>query len=436
MSEGGYTDISEVARAGLCTGCGTCVAMCPVDAVVMGIDRKKGIYLPRLDHKKCTGCGICIEVCPGHAVDFDGLNREIFGKVPEDALLGNYTGCYTGHAVDENIRYHSASGGIVSALLVFALEQGLINGALVTRMNRERPLEPQPFIARTREEILEAARSKYCPVPANVALKEILRAPEGERFAVVGLPCHVHGLRKAELVNKKLKERITLSLGLFCGRTSTFTGLSFILKKLKIKEHDVASLNFRGEGWPGGYSIVLQNGSRRFTPHGNAWLMWGIFFNPQRCKQCADGCADIADISCGDAWLPEFSHNESGESIIMRRSEVGKALLEKALEMGALEIKPCIRDDVVKSQTGMLYGKNRLSGTTKRRLVDNIAILYLKTLNIYRLPLFAQALERMPIQILKIHTWPLALTTRYFSLQVKRRNKPPTSVSDENSITL
>ncbi len=176
--------ISSVAKDGLCTGYGTCVALCPNDAIEMVIDEKKGVYVPKLDGRKCNNCGICMKVCPGHEVDFKGLNLEIFGKEPEDILIGNYLNCYVGHATDYDIRYNSASGGLVTALLIFALEEGLIDGALVTRMKKDKPLEPEPFIARTREEIIEARGSKYCPVPANVALREILEAEEGERFVV------------------------------------------------------------------------------------------------------------------------------------------------------------------------------------------------------------------------------------------------------------
>lgn len=59
---------------------------------------------------------------------------------------------------------------MVSALLIFALEQGIIDGALVTKMSENNPLEPQPFIARTREEIISAAKSKYCPVRIRLPL--------------------------------------------------------------------------------------------------------------------------------------------------------------------------------------------------------------------------------------------------------------------------
>jgi len=224
--------IAQVVKDGLCTGCGTCVSLCPEEAIKLIIDEKKGIYISELDEDGCNNCGICYKVCPGHEVDFKGLNLEIFGKEPEDILIGNYLNCYTGHSTDYNIRYNSSSGGLVTALLIFALEEGIIDGALVTRMKRDNPIEPEPFIARTVEEIIEASKSKYCPVPANIALKEILDSKEGEKFAVVGLPCHIHGVRKAEQINKKLKEKIVLHLGIFCNHVPNFWGTKLLLQRL------------------------------------------------------------------------------------------------------------------------------------------------------------------------------------------------------------
>src|SRR5690606_8382981 len=112
------------------------------------------------------------------------LNMRVFGREPDDPLLGNYEACYVGHSMDDKIRYDSSSGGMITQILLYLLEEGLIDGALVTRMNPERPLEPEPFIARTPEDIIEARGSKYCPVPANVALREIIEEPG--RYAVVG----------------------------------------------------------------------------------------------------------------------------------------------------------------------------------------------------------------------------------------------------------
>jgi len=324
--------IESVVKDGLCTGCGTCAGLCPLSAIDMVINESKGIYVPRLDEVTCNRCGFCFEVCPGHAVDFRQLNQDIFGKQPEDIRLGNFLNCYVGHATDYDIRYNSASGGLVTALLIFALEQGIIDGALVTRMREDKPLEPQPFIARTREEIISAAKSKYCPVPANIALKEILKAKDGERFAVVGLPCHIHGIRKAEAINKKLKERIVLHIGLVCSNSNNLHLTEFILWRYGIKKESVAHLDYRGEGWPGYMTIYFTNGTRKLIPY-HEYIKFHAFglFTPRRCTICYDTTSELADISCGDAWgFPELAQDKVGRSLATARNEMAEALLQKA----------------------------------------------------------------------------------------------------------
>lgn len=348
--------IDSVVKDGLCTGCGTCVGICPQDAIEMVKNDSKGIYIPRLDGEKCNQCGICFEVCPGHSVDFKQLNSEIFGKQPEDLLLGNYLDCYVGHGTDYDIRYNSASGGLVTALLIFALEKGIIDGALVTRMRDDRPLEPQPFIATTREEIISAAKSKYCPVPANIVLRSILEQ-EG-RFAVVGLPCHIHGIRKAEAINKKLKDRIALHLGIFCGSCLTFLWTEFLLQWKGIKKEQVTKLDYRGEGWPGSMSVRLRNGTTRFIPYGEGGAV-GKFFFPHRFNLCCDLTAELADISFGDACLPEFAQDKVGKSIIICRNRQGEKILQDAAPQ-KLELDRVGSEKVIQSQRGGLYFKKRI----------------------------------------------------------------------------
>jgi len=331
--------IDSVTKDGLCTGCGTCVGICPQLAVEMVTNNSKGIYVPQLDREKCNECGICFEVCPGHTVDFRQLNTEIFSKPPENMVLGNYVNCYIGYATDYDIRYNSASGGLVTALLIFALEQGLIDGALVTRMSENNPLEPQPFIATTEEEIISAAKSKYCPVPANIALRSILE--QDGRFAVVGLPCHIHGIRKAAASNKKLRERIVLHLGIFCSHTNSFGMTDFVLHKYGVNKEDIARLDYRGEGWPGSMTIHLKNGTKKLIPHDDSIAphVFG-FFTPARCTLCCDLVSELADISCGDAWLPEIvARDKVGTSIVISQTETGEAICQQAIAKRYIELE-------------------------------------------------------------------------------------------------
>jgi coenzyme F420 hydrogenase subunit beta len=342
-------NVRVVVTDGLCTGCGVCAGICPYEAVSMHISN--GLFLPKIDEDKCTKCQLCVQTCPGHSVDFEELNSEIFGQQPEDGLLGNFLECYVGHSNDDEVRFDSTSGGIVTQLLVFALEKGLIDGALVVRMRGDNPLEPEPFIARTTKEIISASRSKYCPVPINDAVKHILK--EDGRFAVVGLPCHIHGVRKAEKKIKELREKIVLHLGIMCSHTVNFFGTEHLIKKLDIARDRVAKIDFRGHGWPGSMVIALKDSSTTIIPYVGRWkAYWPIFssffFTPRRCLMCPDETNELADISLGDAWIPELKGETKGEAVVVVRTKKGEEILDSALSAGVITLKP-IRCQIVKN---------------------------------------------------------------------------------------
>lgn len=353
----GHT-IESVVKDGLCTGCGTCAGLCPTEAIEMVADKRKGNYLPKLDKERCIDCGICYQVCPGRQIDFKRLNLKIFGKEPEDILIGNYLNCYIGHSTDYDIRYNSASGGLITQLLIFASEEGIIDGALVTRMKRDSPLEPEPFIARTKEEITEASKSKYCPVSANISLKKILKSERGGRFAIVGLPCHIHGIRKTEEINKGLKEKIALHLGIFCSHTPNFWGTELLLRNLHVRNDEVVKLDYRGEGWPG-YMRVSQKGRETLLLLPDYWNFLGSdFFIPARCLMCGDQTSELADISFGDAWLPGLS-DEIGSSIIVSRTRFGEQFLRKAMAKNLIQLDQVTANEVKCSQVTALYFKKK-----------------------------------------------------------------------------
>lgn len=350
--------IAQVVNDGLCTGCGTCVGVCPTRAIKMYVSN--GVYLPKIEEKKCSCCGICVASCPGYSVDFSGLNSAVFGKQSDNMLVGNFLRCYVGHSNDENIRYNSSSGGLATQILMFALEKRIIDGALVVRMRKNDPLEPEPFIARTKEDVISASKSKYCPVAANEALQQILA--EDGRFAVVGLPCHIHGIRKAEETIKKLKERIVLHIGLMCSHTVSFDGTEFLLKKLGIKKEHVAKLDYRGEGWPGSMLVQVKNGSNLTIPYVGGWNAYlpvfsCLFFTPMRCIMCSDETNELADISLGDPWLPELKHEKSGQSIIITRTRIAEDIINLMSSAKAISIKRVDWEKVKQSQAPPLKFK-------------------------------------------------------------------------------
>jgi coenzyme F420 hydrogenase subunit beta len=364
--------IEPVVKRKLCTGCGTCAGVCPHGAIEMAVHPGKGCYLPRLDKERCTRCGLCHQACPGHSVDFESLNDELFGDVPDDILLGRHLGCHIGHALDRNTRYRCSSGGLVSALLVFALEEGLIDGALVTRMRKDNPLRPEPFLARNKDEILSAAGSKYCPVAAGSTLNEILRT-EG-RYAVVGLPCHIQGLRKAEQHLPRLRERIRYRISIPCSLNYSFRGTERVLKSLGVAPDQVAALQYRGRGWPGSMLIRLKNGIEQTIPLAE-YSRELRPYSLRRCTLCSDMLGELSDLTCGDAWIPEVMQADKvGSSFVVTRTAGAEELLEIATSKEAVELSELGVRELLVSQGNALFKKRKLAARIEvfRRLRQSV----------------------------------------------------------------
>ncbi len=353
---------SEVISKGLCCGCGTCAGVCPNGAIEMTLS--KGLFEPHVKLDLCTDCQLCVKACPGGNLDSNELQLHVFGKKPDNHTIGNYQACYTGYALNDEIRFNSASGGIITQLLIFALENKIIDGAIVTHMNPNNPLEPQAFIAKTKQELIDASKSKYCPVAANTCLNQALK--EDGKYALVGLPCHITGARKAEKALEPLENKIVLKFGLLCSHTVDFAGISFLLKKLKITEKQVSKITYRGQGWPGYLAIETKDNNKITVPLVGSWhaywpLFSSFFFTPMRCTMCPDQTAELADLSFGDAWLPEMRGDRKGASIVISRTSKGQQLLGAAEEAKAIALAPLDISRVEESQrTNLRFKKDDL----------------------------------------------------------------------------
>lgn len=367
--------MTRIDRVGdLCIGCGTCVGVCPAQAVEMRIN-KRGFYVPSINERKCNHCGFCGKACPqiNKVESFSKTNKFVFGKIPGDNLLGNYIDCYVGYTTDKNLRFEASSGGMITQLLVSALEEGIIDGALVTRMKKDNPLIPEPFIARTKEEIIEARGSKYSPVPANIVLREMIKSKDGERFAVVGLPCHIIGIRKAERLIPDLREKIVLHFGILCSGIKSFFGTEFILERKGVRKEMVKSIKYRGKGWPGYMQIEQQVGAQIQVFLLSPLYYGGIFpfFLKPACAGCSDFTAELSDISFGDAWNIE-KEDTRGTSLLIVRTKLGEGLLNKVSSNNKVKLKNVERDAVVQSQELIRSRKKLLRPNTSQYIRDKI----------------------------------------------------------------
>lgn len=344
----------RVYNAGICTQCGTCVAICPQSAINMEWDGKSG-YVLSVDENLCDDCGLCYKICPGHAVDFKQLSDRFLGEGTDNSRIGRYLSCHVGHATQETVRWNAASGGIVTALLVAALRKGAIDGAVVTRMNPDSPLEPLTFLATTEEEIFEARGSKYCPVAANRSLRDVL-ATDG-RYALVGLPCHIQGLRKAQARNHNLRDKVPICISIFCGLNMSPKGTRVMLRRNGISVENVSHIRYRGAGWPGGLQVELQDGQTYAKPYRKYFDAHFMCYEMHRCNLCTDSFGELADISCGDAWLPEYEgSDDQGTSVVVVRSKRGREFLS-VIGPGVLALDPLSIDKAMQSQRQALVWK-------------------------------------------------------------------------------
>ena len=115
----------EVIDTGLCTGCGTCVGVCTFNAISM--DYEADEPEPILTGS-CTNCGMCYDVCPGKNIPLPQLDKQFLGKERdfENDHLGVYKYCGRGYAKNDDVRGTSSSGGMISSLLICALEEKMM----------------------------------------------------------------------------------------------------------------------------------------------------------------------------------------------------------------------------------------------------------------------------------------------------------------------
>lgn len=368
-------NISLTLRNNLCTGCGVCEDVCPKKCIV--IKKDNGENHPIVAHKLCLGekCGRCLNVCPGVGLNFEQFAKEAFEDVSfirRDKYIGHYVGLHSGYSLDESIRFHSASGGVVSQFLIYLLDKKIIDGAVVTAFDKDN-VTPISYIATNKDEILKAKSSKYCPVSLNLVGNEIIKSTLS-RFIIVGLPCHIQAFRKRATFDKRLKEKIFGYFSLYCSSGRSFYAQEYLLKYYKVQKKNIQYFAFRDEGCLGNLTIVhkeneniksIRKISIPYTSYYGPLLR--SFFKNYRCLTCIDHYGGLADVSFGDIHVSPYDRDKIGISSWITRSVFWEQLFHSAVEEGYIHMDKLDPDTLNNSQKTMLYPKER-----KARAMMNI----------------------------------------------------------------
>jgi len=328
----------SVVNTGKCVGCGACVVVCPFKCLEY-VDGKPVLM------KECKVCGICARVCPQYEWSWSEAENFVFGRkrrAEED--FGVYRRLVLARAKNTKTLRVGQDGGVVTALLLFALKKGIIDSAAVSGKNKEKPFYPIPRMSTLPEEILECAGTKYFYSPNMFAVAEGAKRKKA-CMAFIGTPCQIRAIRKMQIAGlKKCTASIKFLVGLLCSECFNYEGLmeKHIHGKLGINLGDIIKMNIKGKilvTTKSGVTTVPLADVRRYAR--------------KSCRFCDDFSAELADISVGGLGL-------DGWTFVIVRTEAGEKLLEEAGKAGVLQTKPVEKDDSALNLLVKLSRKKRV----------------------------------------------------------------------------
>ncbi len=324
----------QVVKPGLCTGCGACVLFDPTGRSSMR-DTPRG---PEPDFPPATNLAQDVfSHCPGRGTNYPALYQKFYGKLPENWLTGPALAVRTGHASDEAIRRNGASGGVLTQTLIYLLEHGQIDAAIVVQQGTPTPETARSVFARSRAEISAAAQSVYVPVAVLDRLREL---EPGKRYAVTCVPDQAATLRQLQLAGHPQAQQIKFILGPYTGTALYPAAIRSYLRSAGVAADDaITSLKWRAGEWPGYLEIRTQSG--RVLRSNKFYYNYLIpFFVTRNSLQNMDFANEFCDLSVGDAWSPAFEAQRGGHSVIATRSLAMEQIIQEMIRAGLLTTQP------------------------------------------------------------------------------------------------
>ena len=403
----------EIVAAGLCVGCGACGAKMHWDS--------HGFLKPSTD-KAATDA--FAHVCPFSpaAADEDTIAAERFAAAPaSDSRIGRFEAAYVGYAVETPFRPNGSSGGLTSWVAAELLRTGAVDA--VAHVAPTDPNTTGRFfdyrISRSLDDLRSGAKSRYYPVDLSRVLHEI-RAEPG-RYAIVGVPCFIKAIHLLRRVDPLIGERVTHTLGLFCGHMKSASMIESFAWQLGTEVSRVQTLDYRikNEQRPANWYRVHLDLAAGSNASRDWWHLadgdWGAGFlqNPA-CDWCDDVVAETADISFGDAWVEPHSSDGRGTNVVIVRTPELRQMLEAARVDGRLELEPVDADFIARTQAaglrhrrdGLAYRLTWRRGLVPRKRVEPTANLPFRRRLVYRMRYAIARWSHVVFGVAKALRWP------------------------------
>lgn len=371
--------IDGIYRDGLCLGCGLCESICGKESVEMKL-QSDGFFKPSVKVVNKVGEKIIENICPGLNIENDLTftnDQKLWGRVEQ---------LFSGYSADTEIRTAGSSGGIVSAIGVYMLENNLVDAVLQVGGDSEDYERNRLKVSRKRADVLSCASSRYAPALIFDKIIEIFDNSD-ETFCFIGKPCDISALKNLLSVYPQYTDRIKLTVSIMCAGMPSFNGTKSIIQDFNAHE-PVTDLVYRGNGWPGFFSFTDKFGKRFQKTYNDSW---GKTLNQHlnyRCKICPDGIGLQADIAVGDAWetsngYPDFSEKD-GQSLVIVRTPGGVKVLESACQNGSMIFTPLQEEKIALMQPYQYYRRKRIGARFLAVLIAKQRILNYKNIKMWQ----------------------------------------------------
>ena len=347
----------DVVNSGLCISCGTCVS---INSDEHHMVEQKGILLPQ-NPSKMKFQDIGYSLCPGKGYEIIKMGAELF-KVNSsyDVELGYYLSHLAIRYSDSEFKKNASSGAIMTGLANYCLKNKIVDGVVTTKFayTKNGPIT-KSFIALNEKELISSQGSKYLPVPLFEILPEILDF--SGKLLLIGTPCQIASLRLLQRDNSDLKNKIIFTIGNFCGGFRDYRETHQLASLSGINFNEMKSFRYRGNGQPG--SMLMEDQEKAIELKYPEYSRLTGLPKYKRCRLCVDATAELADISCGDAWLPRFIESGNAWSLVIIRNPLVKRYLDEMKDLNLVATEPISLEELKLSQKDNLNSKKRRQNT-------------------------------------------------------------------------
>ncbi len=297
--------------------------------------------------------------------DEDKIAKELFRNtddIKHNQVIGYYLNLYAGHVIEGDYRKNASSGGFATWIFKELLVNKHIDGVIHVKASSAAETLFEYGVSTTVEEICEGSKTKYYPVEFSKALNKVKKLPG--KYAIIGIPSFITELRLLAMQDKTIDNKIKYTIGLICGHQKSSKYTEALAWQYGIKPGDLRDINYRKKipnKSSSDYSIEMTgtiNGKlvKKTVNQNNFFVSnWGHgFFKTKFSDFTDDAMNETADISLGDAWLPEYVTDEKGNNILIVRNKEIQRIINNGLKEGKIKLDALSVNDIIRSQKGLI----------------------------------------------------------------------------------